>query len=84
MDKKAEQALRLVEQDMALHGFLHGPCIECRPRYQSNDAEWVVELAHDHCVGRSETTDSPSIILFVDLRNNSVLTEMQDVTKRWK
>lgn len=65
-------AIAIAEANMREGGHAQGPCLDCRPTGSPETALWEVELAYVGEMGRSETTDPPSIVLQVNLTTKQV------------
>jgi hypothetical protein len=72
MQEPKNTAIAKAEDYMATQGYKHGPCIGAECRSLQTQAIWNIEFAYEGLNSRSETTDPPSIVLVVNLDQNSV------------
>ncbi len=72
MQENRNAAILKAEEYMTNQGYKHGPCIGAECKRRSYKAVWDVEFAYDGLYARSTTTDPPSIVLVVNLDDDSI------------
>lgn len=72
MQERGDLAISKAEEYMATSGYKHGPCIGAECVSSQSQAIWNVEFAHEGLNTRSDTTDPPSIVLIVNLDQNTI------------
>jgi len=69
---KIASAVEITERNMKDHGYRHGPCLAAKILGLSTSDRWEVEFAYEGLTDRSPTSDPPSILLAVDLKDEDV------------
>lgn len=72
MLEQRDMAIAMAKEYMASQHYKHGPCIGAKCKSSRIPAMWDVEFAHEGLTSRSDTTDPTSIVLIVDLDQNSI------------